>query len=298
MAHRRIIMFKSYEWKGNNWEFKKADRMALSFMDEVEYLATCIEDEAGDEISLLMGSGFGSRAIALIFKRMDIDFDAITLRCDETEPDYNRTEDFCVYHNIKQFRLEINPDKVNKDKKYRGLSFRQKAMCWAMDNVDGFIVMGNGFNDVRILPHGEIVFERPLDSDWDYNWLEERGRDGCLKFWQATPELVLSTLSTDIFRKWVEISKFIQRPYSSWLKPSLLYDLMPQISSPSERKVNKLWQIPRLNADRDEAKKIMKPLSKALQELVPYMEDYDYYKNMLEIQQEDVSEKLKKLSPV
>jgi hypothetical protein len=85
-----------------------------------------------------------------------------------------------------------------------------------------------------------------------------------------------------MFLKWITISKFIERPYSNWLKPSLLYDEMPEISSPSERKHNEYFEVPSLSCDENVPKTHMKPVELALQELVPYPEDYDFFKEMMD----------------
>lgn len=202
--------------------YGRSKRPAMTWRDECIETARLIGRKVEVPIWLLFSGGIDSEVVIQSFMFAGVPFTvAITEFAHRlNQHDVQYAVQFCERHEIpyRKLRLDI-VDFITSD---AARDYASQTHCvqpqllhtmWAMDQVDGFPVLGSGecllVTEAPLdVPPGSaageqlrcVLYEKERIASW-YRYLMVRGRDGCAGFFQYTPEVMLAFLEEDEVKK-------------------------------------------------------------------------------------------------
>lgn len=190
---------------------EKLTRSPQDFESECGIAANYINDNTDLPISILLSGGLDSICVCESFRQEDISFTAYTYRINDglNDHDVKYAVEYTKKYNIPHIIIDLDVIDFWKSegiKDYVSITKNPSPQlathCLMIDRVSGFIIMGNGWNDLKRKDNG-IVHVYSEVEDYDERFIEHRGISGIPKFYKTTSEMRYSQFVNDAIFDWI-----------------------------------------------------------------------------------------------
>lgn len=203
--------------------YHRLKRPPLSWDEECLETARTIRESTNLPIIVLLSGGIDSMVVAESFRLAGIPFIAATYKLVSPagRKCYNMHDikwaiDYCKYHSIKHKIIPLNIKRWWKNELIECAEIIQQrspqfsVISWLIDQVDGYIVAGNGE------PWWYVKDSKVWASDGEQyqgieKWLIYRNREGTGKFFKYTTELKISGMIDPYFLSWIKSAVKLNR---------------------------------------------------------------------------------------
>ncbi len=209
--------FVTRKKKEDEWflEYGPISRLPFSWKEECIHTAKVIREQTGLPIKVLFSGGWDSNVVMESFRLAGIPVSAVIVKMKNYNlHDIRWAVEYCETYNIKMELLELDILHFLENELFvygdlcQLVSPQFLVPVWAMDQIDGFPIIGLG----------ELFLQREIGTDFVYDsdnekhrlfsrFLISRKRDGAPEFFKYTPELKLSHLIDPETRYWAKNSR-------------------------------------------------------------------------------------------